>query len=215
MGGFFLGAGLLRRVREMDCESASGVARGRCRSRAILTSSLEWLVLVPLFPFWQPIFTLQQPYWIGFLVHLSSASMYPFFAWLYRSPSERQAFEGRIFLRVWSLGAVAGILLLGIAALLAAYHRELPWVGAGSGDRSDFYPAHGYPSRTRHSVGIDRRREGRRSTPSSAIKTHGSEPEGGGGDTRALVGELVRRTNADMFGTRAGLHARPTRHSRG
>src|SRR6185369_1694564 len=43
---------------------------------AILTSSLEWFVLVPLFPFWQPIFTLQQPYWIGFLVHLSSASMY-------------------------------------------------------------------------------------------------------------------------------------------
>jgi hypothetical protein len=36
---------------------------------AILTSALEWFVLVPLFPFWQPIFTLQQPYWIGFLVH--------------------------------------------------------------------------------------------------------------------------------------------------
>jgi hypothetical protein len=44
---------------------------------AVLTSSLEWFVLVPLFPFWQPIFTLQQPYWIGFLVHLSSASMDP------------------------------------------------------------------------------------------------------------------------------------------
>ena len=41
---------------------------------AILTSALEWFILVPLFPFWQPIFTLQQPYWIGFLVHLSSAS---------------------------------------------------------------------------------------------------------------------------------------------
>ena len=47
---------------------------------AILTSALEWFVLVPLFPFWQPIFTSQQPYWIGFLVHLSSASMYPLFA---------------------------------------------------------------------------------------------------------------------------------------
>jgi hypothetical protein len=35
---------------------------------AILTSALEWFVLVPLFPFWQPIFTLQQPYWIGLLV---------------------------------------------------------------------------------------------------------------------------------------------------
>jgi hypothetical protein len=49
---------------------------------AILTSALEWFILVQLFPFWQPIFTLQQPYWIGFLVHLSSASMYPLFAWL-------------------------------------------------------------------------------------------------------------------------------------
>jgi uncharacterized protein (DUF305 family) len=96
---------------------------------AVLTSALEWLVLVPLFPFWQPIFTLQQPYWIGFLVHLSSASMYPLFAWLRRSPSQRTTFEGRIFLSVWSLGAICGILLLAVAALFAAYDRELPWVG--------------------------------------------------------------------------------------
>jgi uncharacterized protein (DUF305 family) len=96
---------------------------------AILTSSLEWFVLVPLFPFWQPIFTLQQPYWIGFLVHLSSASVYPLFAWLHRSPSERQAFEGRTFVGVWSWCAVVGFLLLGIAVVFAAYDRELPWVG--------------------------------------------------------------------------------------
>jgi hypothetical protein len=96
---------------------------------AILTSALEWFVLVPLFPFWQPIFTLQQPYWIGFLVHLSSASMYPLFAWLRRSTSERKAFEGRTFLRVWSFGAICGSLLLGTAALFAAYDRELPWIG--------------------------------------------------------------------------------------
>jgi Domain of unknown function (DUF305) len=96
---------------------------------AILTSSLEWFVLVPLFPFWQPIFTLQQPYWIGFLVHLSSASMYPLFAWLRRSPSECRAFEGRTFLRIWSLAAIAGILLLGTFVVFAAYDRELPWVG--------------------------------------------------------------------------------------
>ena len=96
---------------------------------AILTSALEWFILVPLFPFWQPIFTLQQPYWIGFLVHLSSASMYPLFAWLRRSASERKAFGGRTFLRVWSLGAISGILVLAAAALFAAYDRELPWVG--------------------------------------------------------------------------------------
>ena len=96
---------------------------------AILTSALEWLILVPLFPFWQPIFTLQQPYWIGFLVHLSSASMYPLFAWLRRSASERKAFGGRTFLRVWSLAAISGILVLAAAALFAAHDRELPWVG--------------------------------------------------------------------------------------
>ena len=96
---------------------------------AILTSSLEWFVLVPLFPFWQPIFTLQQPYWIGFLVHLSSASIYPLFAWLRRSRSERAAFAGRTFLKVWSLGAVCGIILLGAAALFAVHDIELPWAG--------------------------------------------------------------------------------------
>jgi uncharacterized protein (DUF305 family) len=96
---------------------------------AILTSALEWFILVPLFPFWQPIFTLQQPYWIGFLVHLSSASMYPLFAWLRRSASARKAFEGETFLRVWSLGAICGIILLEVAALLAAHDRELPWAG--------------------------------------------------------------------------------------
>src|SRR5436305_14814317 len=49
---------------------------------AVLTSALEWFVLVPIFPFAQPIFTLQQPYWIGLLVHSSSAVVYPIFFWL-------------------------------------------------------------------------------------------------------------------------------------
>jgi uncharacterized protein (DUF305 family) len=84
---------------------------------------------VLLFPFWQPIFTLQQPYWIGFLVHLSSASMYPLFAWLRRSAPERNAFEDRTFLRIWGSGALCGIVILGAAATFAAYDRELPWAG--------------------------------------------------------------------------------------
>src|SRR3954466_511923 len=32
---------------------------------AVFASASEWFVLVPLFPFFQPIFPLQQPYWIG------------------------------------------------------------------------------------------------------------------------------------------------------
>ena len=96
---------------------------------AIFTSSLEWFVLVPLFPFWQPIFTLQQPYWIGFLVHLSSACMYPLFAWLRRPASRRGDFAGRKFVLMWSLGAVCAVLVLGAAALFAAIDRELHWFG--------------------------------------------------------------------------------------
>jgi hypothetical protein len=46
---------------------------------ALFTSAAEWFFLVPLIPFWQPILTLNQPYWIGFLVHAVSASMYPLF----------------------------------------------------------------------------------------------------------------------------------------
>ncbi|MDB5611374.1 MAG: hypothetical protein JWP25_8274 [Bradyrhizobium sp.] len=49
---------------------------------AVFSSATEWFLLVPLVPFWQPLFTLQQPYWIGLLVHMASASMYPLFAWL-------------------------------------------------------------------------------------------------------------------------------------
>jgi hypothetical protein len=74
---------------------------------AIFTSAFEWLVLVPLFPFWQPIFTLQQPYWIGFLVHFASASMYPFYAWLRDPP--RPTLKARRLLQVWAVGATTGL----------------------------------------------------------------------------------------------------------
>jgi uncharacterized protein (DUF305 family) len=84
---------------------------------------------VPLFPFWQPIFTLQQPYWIGFLVHLSSASMYPLYAWLRRSVSERQSFAGRGFLRLWVAGGITGIVALEVLSLFAVHDRELAWFG--------------------------------------------------------------------------------------
>ena len=92
----FLGAGLLRCTGEMDRQPLSPASLAMAAVPwAILTSALQGFILVPLFPFWQPIFTLQQPYWIGFLVHPSSASM---LAWLRRSASERKAFEGRSFL---------------------------------------------------------------------------------------------------------------------
>jgi hypothetical protein len=77
-----MGPSLFWLTRPLDSAAAAG-RLGRARSPwAFLTSATEWFVLVPLFPFWPPIFTLQQPYRIGFLVHLSSAAIYPLFAWL-------------------------------------------------------------------------------------------------------------------------------------
>ena len=49
---------------------------------AVFTSSIEWLFLVPLVPFWRPLFILEQPYWLGLVVHLASSSLYPLFPWL-------------------------------------------------------------------------------------------------------------------------------------
>jgi hypothetical protein len=113
----------------VDCHARPRLACRRCCALGCPDLVARMVRAGALVPFWQPIFTLQQPYWIGFLVHLSSASMYPLFAWLRRSPSERRAFKGRTFLRIWSLAAIAGILLLGTFALFAAYDRELPWIG--------------------------------------------------------------------------------------
>jgi hypothetical protein len=107
---------------------------------AILTSALEWFVLVPLFPFWQPIFTLQQPYWIGFLVHLSSASMYPLFAWFRRCPSEQEVFEGRTFLRFWSLGGARR------RGAVCGWWPRTRMGGTRSDDRPGFHAAYVHPS---------------------------------------------------------------------
>src|SRR3954471_24835276 len=79
---------------------------------AVLTSALEWFLLVPVFPFAQPIFTLQQPYWIGLLVHSSSAIVYPVFCWLRWPHKSRGA-----FLKAWAAGLAVG---LGITAAAAA-----------------------------------------------------------------------------------------------
>lgn len=96
---------------------------------ALLTSSLEWLFLVPVLPFWQPIFTLEQPYWIGFLVHLSSASMYPLFPWLRAWMAGRQPLPHQRFTVVWSGLALLGALGLGTLAFLGWLGRELPRIG--------------------------------------------------------------------------------------
>ena len=93
---------------------------------AAFTSATEWLVLVPLFPFFQPIFTLQQSYWIGFLVHLSSALIYPLFAWV-RWPFGRAPATAAVrFAKRWAAGALLVLAALGTVALAANYGWTLP-----------------------------------------------------------------------------------------
>jgi uncharacterized protein (DUF305 family) len=92
---------------------------------AILTSATEWLVLVPLLPFWQPVFPLNQPYWIGALVHLTSASLYPLFPflrdWMANRPSPH-----RRFAMAWAGGAAGMVGVLGLLAALGAAGHEWP-----------------------------------------------------------------------------------------
>ncbi len=96
---------------------------------AVFTSASEWFFLVPLVPFWQPIFTLEQPYWIGFLVHVTSASVYPLFPWLRDWLGNRRPSPNRRFAAVWSSLATAGLLFLGALSFLGWQNRELPWMG--------------------------------------------------------------------------------------
>jgi hypothetical protein len=96
---------------------------------ALFTSAFEWFVLVPLIPFWQPIFTLNQPYWIGFLVHAVSASIYPLFPWLRDWLRGRLPSPHRRFTAVWTTLAATVLLALGFIAFLGWQNRELPWMG--------------------------------------------------------------------------------------
>lgn len=106
-----------------------------CGPWALLTSSLEWFVLVPLVPFGQPIFTLEQPYWIGFLVHLTSASLYPLFPWLRDRVAGRLPSMHRNFAARWAGLAAAGLSGLGFLAILGWLGWEVPHLGNEAFDR--------------------------------------------------------------------------------
>jgi len=117
---------------------------------AVFSSGMEWFVLVPLFPFWQPLFTLQQPYWIGLLVHGSSAVMYPLFArlrWVYGDTPARDV----RFTNACITAALALIALLGTIAFFGRHGYELPWMGRDS-DADQAYIRH---MTTHHAQGIE------------------------------------------------------------
>ncbi|MEB2677248.1 DUF305 domain-containing protein [Bradyrhizobium japonicum] len=93
---------------------------------AVFTSATEWFGLVPLFPFFQPIFALQQPYWIGFLVHLSSALIYPLFAWL-RWPLRRAPPTSAVrFAKRWAAGALLVLATFGLVSVIDGLGWPLP-----------------------------------------------------------------------------------------
>ncbi|MGY0571264.1 DUF305 domain-containing protein [Bradyrhizobium sp. RDM12] len=118
---------------------------------AVLTSAMEWFVLVPLFPFWQPIFTLQQPYWIGFLVHLSSALMYPLFAWLRWPAGQAPSTSAIRFARRWTVGAGCVLAISASAGLADALALPLPLMSRNV-DEDQRYIRH---MTTHHQQGIE------------------------------------------------------------
>jgi uncharacterized protein (DUF305 family) len=122
---------------------------------AVFSSAMEWFVLVPLFPFWQPLFTLQQPYWIGLLVHASSAVMYPLFARLRWKRGYAPARDVR-FTNRWITGALAVIAVLGAVALFGSRGHEPPWMGRDR-DHDQTYIRH---MTAHHAQGIELARTG-------------------------------------------------------
>src|SRR3954469_13941143 len=147
MGGLFVGVGILRRARPLDrpvvarCHRVDSHPVGSADLRARMAR------MVPLFPFAQPIFTLQQPYWIGLLVHSSSAIVYPLFFWL-RWPD---ALARQAFLRFWLIGVLSVLVALGCLALASTQGYEIAWFGHDKlSDQT--YMRH---MRTHHEQGID------------------------------------------------------------
>jgi uncharacterized protein (DUF305 family) len=118
---------------------------------AMLSSSIEWFVLVPLFPFRQPLFTLQQPYWIGLLVHMSSAAMYPLFAWVRRPFSQAPRTGDVQIARAWGIGGAGIICALAVIAVASQFGSDWPWMGA-SRDADQTYIRH---MTTHHAQGIE------------------------------------------------------------
>jgi uncharacterized protein (DUF305 family) len=84
---------------------------------------------VPLVPFFQPIFTLEQVYWLGFFVHLSSAAVYPIYPWIHDRVTGRRRSPHRRFAAAWSEVGLAILATLGVIAAFGVNGREIPWQG--------------------------------------------------------------------------------------
>jgi uncharacterized protein (DUF305 family) len=104
---------------------------------AIFTSGIEWLLLVPIVPFWWPVFTLEQAWWLGILVHLTAASTYPLFPFVRDWVTGIRPRAHQRFARVWMSLAALGILGFGSLSLASQLGYDLPhWGGQDEYDRT-------------------------------------------------------------------------------
>jgi uncharacterized protein (DUF305 family) len=71
----------------------------------------------------------QQPYWIGLLVHMASASMYPVFGWLRYPLGRAPDTPDVVTAKAWGAAALAIIAMLTSLAIFGSLDRELPWIG--------------------------------------------------------------------------------------
>jgi hypothetical protein len=71
----------------------------------------------------------QQPYWIGLLVHMASASMYPVFGWLRYPLGRAPDTPDVVTAKAWGAAALAIIAVLTSLAIFGSLDRELPWIG--------------------------------------------------------------------------------------
>src|SRR3954447_15374764 len=96
---------------------------------AAFTSGVEWLFLVPVLPFRQPIFTLEQPYWLGLVVHATATSTYPLFPWIRARLAGSPDPDSLRFAAAWAGIGGAGTLALGLLWVLGATKHEIPIMG--------------------------------------------------------------------------------------
>jgi uncharacterized protein (DUF305 family) len=94
---------------------------------------------------------LQQPYWIGFLVHMTSAAMYPLFAWLRWPIGRAPATRDVAVAKAWGIGGIAVAAVLGAIALASELGWEWPWTG-GDREADQTYIRH---MTTHHAQGIE------------------------------------------------------------
>jgi uncharacterized protein (DUF305 family) len=134
---------------------------------AVFSSASEWFVPVPLFPFRQPLFPLQQPYWIGLLVHMTSASLYPLFAWLRWPLGQAPRTSDVVLSKTWGIGGLLAICIFAIVALSSQLGWELPWIGGDRG-ADQAYIRH---MRTHHAQGIELARLGAQRARAPHLRT--------------------------------------------